>query len=53
MSGDLYEGSGFMLSQNIIFAMQYLLFFLVCNNLTEEERAGCITLIVFLMSWDY
>ena len=24
----------------------------LCNHLDEEERAGCITLIVFLMSCD-
>ena len=28
------------------FVMQYLVFFLVCDYLAEEERAGCFTLIV-------
>ena len=28
------------------FVIQYL----VCNHLAEEERAGCFTLIVFLLS---
>ena len=26
-------------------------FFYFCNQLAEEERAGCFTLIVFLLSW--
>ena len=29
------------------FKMQYLVFF--CNHLTEEERASCFTLCVYLM----
>ena len=37
------------------FVMQYLMFFFFsfCNHLTEEERAGCITLNVFLPSCSY
>ena len=31
------------------FVMQYLLSFLFCNYLAEEERAGCFTLIAFLL----
>ena len=31
------------------FVMQYLLSFLFCNNLAEEERAGCFTFIAFLL----
>ena len=30
--------------------MQYIVSFLVCNHLDDEERAGCFTFIVFLMS---
>ena len=29
--------------------MQYLVLFLICNHLAGEERAGCFTLIVFLV----
>ena len=31
------------------FVMQYSVPFLDCNHLTEEERAGCFTVIVFLL----
>ena len=34
------------------FVMQYLVSFLVLHYLAEEERAGCFTFIVFLMSCD-
>ena len=36
----------FMFSQWLL--MQYLVFFLVCNRLTDQETAGCFALIVFL-----
>ena len=32
------------------FVMQYLMPFLVFNHLAEEERAGCFSLIGFLLS---
>ena len=32
------------------FEMHYYFFFLFCNHITEEERIGCFTLIVFLLS---
>ena len=34
------------------FVIQYFMFFNFCNHLDGEERAGCFTLIVFLMSCD-
>ena len=32
------------------FVMLYLVSFLVCNNLAEEERVGCFTLNVCMLS---
>ena len=34
------------------FVIQYFLCILFCNHLDGEERAGCFTLTVFLMSCD-
>ena len=31
--------------------MQYLLSFLVCNRLYEEERAGCFAFVAFSVLW--
>ena len=42
-----------VLSFWFLFVMQYLMSFLVCNHLDEEEMACCSTLIVFPMSSDY
>ena len=36
----------------LCFVIQYFMSFQCCNHLDGEERAGCFTLIVFLMSWD-
>ena len=33
--------------------MLYLVYNQVFNHLTEEERAGCFTLTVFLLTFDY
>ena len=33
------------------FGMHYLVFFLVLHHLDKEERAGCFTLIFFLISY--
>ena len=32
--------------------VKFLVSFLFCNHLPEEERPGCFTLIVFLLSYD-
>ena len=42
------ESTAFVLSH--YFVMQCLLFFLVFNHLAEEERTGCVILIVFLLT---
>ena len=35
------------------FVVLYSLSFLFCNHLDWEESAGCFTLIIFLVSWDF
>ena len=35
-----------------LFVIQYCVSFLFCNDINREERAGYITLIVFLISCD-
>ena len=34
----------------LVFVIQYFMPFLVSNHLLWEERAGCFTLIVFMLS---
>ena len=35
------------------FVMQYFVCFLVLHHLNDEEKGGCFTLIVFLISCEY